>query len=837
MRTAGRSVAVLAAAAVFGASAFTAPAVEPISPRINFPERRWSVLEDYLLSVVEGPDGRLWRQVEAAGPRFLEPDPRRQIEAAFATQSPYVIPWKLVLLDSSGRAWFNDGENHFHGYDGRRWLEVPAGFDRDSYNNEGCATRGAFQNSLRPTSVGAVTFINSHRGIHRIEGERWTYHRIAENSELGGTNIAVSSDGRHAAAYFGRHPRFHYLDGEQWRISDELMPSNHNQINQLVVQNDGTVWLLDYLGRLRRFREGKDVTDDAPPKAIAALIERLGSSKFAEREAADESIRKLATIFDGELHEALRRTNDAEIRRRLGNILATGRGETIPHPSFTRFGPAIITGVVGLTADPSGTIYLAAPTIIDDRMQVRTGVIMLKPDGASRLLEGAELTEAFTGECEAVLAPDGKGAWMSRGIYKPIAYLDFDAGRFTDELPDARHWHVLAVDAEGRVLASVDPMFYFRRDTRVMAFDRRIPDARRRLENVTLPESTTAVMVSDDEILAGGDRCEMRYRFSTRQWTRVAEEEAESPAWRPKNLSFQDHYDADEPYFDFEQLDSSAYEGPLCSAHDRRGRRWFASPGFDTAQVLIRVEDRTISVAEELARQGEPAEKATLIGRLGDGSRMLLRVWKNEPYQQRLIIAEIDDGKLRFETLPRHLEISPAHMPWAVNDADGSLWLSSRNVSEHCLDKYELVELYSTRITPRGVAKEPSYSGWPWLRDRSGNVWFGPEPGSGGTFGIHRDGRLLQEIRFPQTDHVLKLLSTAPGSVYAFISGGLLHLKADGPGFTNYRPAEFYDVGPFPGTSLDAREIGDGWIAVATIPQGSPGFLSFHLIKLPNTDP
>jgi hypothetical protein len=241
-----------------------------------------------------------------------------------------------------------------------------------------------------------------------------------------------------------------------------------------------------------------------------------------------------------------------------------------------------------------------------------------------------------------------------------------------------------------------------------------------------------------------------------------------------------------------------------------------------------------LAVCEAIAARGEPEDRSALIGRLDGGKRMLVQVWKNgAPGPPRLLLAEFDDGKLRFEPLKKKLHMTLPYDMWAVNDNDGSLWISSRNVLEHCLSAYVEPELYSSRITSSGVAERPADSGWPWLRDRAGNIWFGPQRDAVGSFQLRRNGRLVQEINFPDTDRVLGLVAPVQGSVYAFVSGGLLHLKAEGPDFKNYRPAEFYDIGPFTRTYLHARDLGDGWIAVSTRPQQQHHYASNYLFKLP----
>jgi hypothetical protein len=58
------------------------------------------------------------------------------------------------------------------------------------------------------------------------------------------------------------------------------------------------------------------------PKAMAALIEKLGSSEFAEREAASKELATLAPAAVDQLREAIGKSDSPEVRARLGVILS-----------------------------------------------------------------------------------------------------------------------------------------------------------------------------------------------------------------------------------------------------------------------------------------------------------------------------------------------------------------------------------------------------------------------------------------------------------------------------------------------------------------------------------
>jgi hypothetical protein len=73
---------------------------------------------------------------------------------------------------------------------------------------------------------------------------------------------------------------------------------------------------------LRLVTAGVKPVASADPKVVTELIEKLGSSEFAEREGASKDLAAFAPAALDQLREAAGKSNSPEVRDRLGAILS-----------------------------------------------------------------------------------------------------------------------------------------------------------------------------------------------------------------------------------------------------------------------------------------------------------------------------------------------------------------------------------------------------------------------------------------------------------------------------------------------------------------------------------
>lgn len=279
---------------------------------------------------------------------------------------------------------------------------------------------------------------------------------------------------------------------------------------------------------------------------------------------------------------------------------------------------------------------------------------------------------------------------------------------------------------------------------------------------------------------------------------------------------------------------------PYTRARDAAGRLWSTERkmglwGFPNDNVHVDVEGQHLSMADALQEAGRPEVFSRIFGALGRGKRIIVCAWAEKSANTGVLyLADIHEGRIRLQKVPRHPNVFPDDPPMRLNDSDGSLWISARLLQDYCIPGFSLVESYSFRVGENGIDRQPVDCGRPLLLDHAGNVWFERDEGVTCTFELHRNGRLVQELTIPHTDRIAGLVTHRRGSVYAFVSGGLLHLQAEGPEFNDYKPAELYELTGIRGRVSDIMEVGRDWIAVYTTEEDySEKQAPFHLVKLP----
>ena len=106
--------------------------------------------------------------------------------------------------------------------------------------------------------------------------------------------------------------------------------------------------------------------------------------------------------------------------------------------------------------------------------------------------------------------------------------------------------------------------------------------------------------------------------------------------------------------------------------------------------------------------------------------------------------------------------------------------------------------------------------------------------GSIDAFHVCRDGETVQKLQIPGCDEHTPLLSDAPGSVYAWTAVGLAHLRADPPGYDDYRLSRVYSPEGVFGRRVATAFSRQGYIVAVTCVEGPPQEYFLHLIDLPD---
>ena len=151
-------------------------------------------------------------------------------------------------------------------------------------------------------------------------------------------------------------------------------------------------------------------------------------------------------------------------------------------------------------------------------------------------------------------------------------------------------------------------------------------------------------------------------------------------------------------------------------------------------------------------------------------------------------IGQVNDGKLTFIEAP-----SATHrngLPLGTRESDGSLWMAA-SVYSSSSTSVRLMDQLALRLGQNGQAQEIQGCGWPMLVDESGKVWLGRTLQSPqNKLVLWRGGKIVQRLEVPGTSCVHSLFSDKPGSVFAWSTMGLIHLKSEGD--SGYRVAKTY---------------------------------------------
>ncbi|MGC3971991.1 MAG: hypothetical protein QM775_33010 [Pirellulales bacterium] len=752
------------------------------------PESRWDVLPDWVYEAYVDHGGRLWTR----GRRNIQ-DPRLDeglelIEAAYAAKSPQLAGVRFALFDEQQRAWFYDSaQRRLIGYDGRQWIVRKLADGDQIIRNEHygrCPTWNQFSDPRCNHSSAGVCWFIEVRGVHRFDGRDWTFRQvIAEGDKAphAGVRLAVSPDGKSALAYLDdRGPAHLYREDGTWETFELPRTAADRSIRQLLLTNDHVVWYLTASGRLRS--QNVDPKAPAPADPLAELIANLGASKFAAREDAEASLKSLLPDVMERLKAELADARDAEVRHRLQRLLAVPTPARNGSSQLSAFAGTMIVDPVGLYHDRRGRIFLAARKVIASAGPPTAGLVVVEPDGTSRVIRSDAPIDGLASPDSArstppLLLADGRSASVpGSNSGEPAHLLDLASGSVRERLPDARYGTLCAIDPAGRVYARGN-------GHSVMVFDSRKPDDRIALRPEQTPEQANFVGVAGDGGIWINDRRDVLQRFNGRTWSPMSE-----PAQRPEGVSVGFFGQSNVQWLKGNGgvgiaigRDCRLYDADRLLATDRdlkklilenrtaivAGFQYARGPDFDRFESLQLVVDAdgdiwlhqervlwVLGKTEWHAVNGmlprpslvqEFFTVAAVGGRVyaSDGNRNLL-------YPDSFLLDYVA-GRIEARPAPRTTDIRDPQR--ASHDLWGGLWVSGNTVFPD--DKRHQFGQWTFRIDHGGTVQTFQSAGTPLLVDSWNQTWlrrFANQPRH--LVGVWRDGRPVQTIAAPGTDEI-----------------------------------------------------------------------------------
>jgi hypothetical protein len=783
-------------------------------------------------TVVVGPDGRVWYQLDSDPKGRPRLEIRAALEAEYRHAAPQISGATLALLEPDGRAWFYASKGReLWGYDGKNWIEHWADVDTRFVGR--CPTRGELFDNLCNRFVGGKVWFRDERGVHVFDGKSWHYRAIGPPmnrvSEL--PRFAVSPNGKFAVALAHKYPTtFNGLKNpdvwlwddrsESWQKRQFTWNDAQNPVGTFLITDDGTLWCTQ-AGMLRKFLLG---TADDVLNRVPMLIDQLDDDNFETREKAQAALATIAEQIQPQVAAALEATQSPEKKRRLTALLDQIREFTLrlsfqPGQGQT-FGDYYVPSARNLFQDNAGARYVFSSSILDDKVQSHKGFIVVKPDGSTKMFSikpGSKSLEAGAELCPSpILTPRGDVMWISgAALGKPfISRFDLSSGQITAEVNDSSYHVIRAVDEKDHVFAA--KRIYSPADNRdevMVLFSPEIPEgqgALRRERHAAEPQYA----VAPDGVIWANRRGEGLLRYDGEEWQVV-----DPPAGRVAVpiLAGCDGYilcRRDNDDYCLFRNKQFVYSGPLKKLVARQ-RAEFATafpPSFepaphsshlwitsDAAKNIWMSDNHTVSVfcryewldttdairATKLQFNGTGPGK---VSALGDGNKVYFNC----------LLADVSDDRVNISKT----SLTPQCLTGAVGipDREGGLWLpgypSKRTVENR-------TECRTYHVTGQGTVEEVPLSAWPVLVDKSENLWLSEIIDHRPTnhFYIWRDGALRQEVTIREAAGHHLLFSDKPESVFVWTSLGLHHLLADAAG-------EFQQDDIFPLPELHATGSG-----------------------------
>jgi len=828
----------------------------PVVPAADAPAERRTSFARSVDKVCVAHDGRLWSQLAW---RF-DPEPtltecKQLLERQFHEPAPRATNLHFALFDDRGRAWFYaDGQRLLLGYDGKRWIERRAG-PGVRFIGE-CSTAGQFLHGGSNRSIAGVQWFLDGNGIHRFDGEQWSYETFeppkpaarGERASPANPWLAVSPDGRHVVASIWQSGRLRVYHEGRW--TERPIPHADPQgVGSLVVTNGGHVWRLTPSSQLRVF----SLSDDIPAieRRFPKLLAELAAAEYDRREAATLELIQLANYSKDRVEGAWKEATDPEVRRRLERVIRTV-AQAAESRGIQLFAGRELTSPRYLAQDARDRLFVAADKVFggDD---ARPGVIVADSEGQSRVLRNAAVTTSirphFAMQPQAIAAPAGDRLWIScLGTSRGACLFDLADDRVVDELGDARFGFLQAVDRDGKV--------YVTASSSVMVVNPHAPDTRTPLRVIASPWEIDFLRVADDGAVWAHRTDGDLVRFDGRDWRMMQSvdthairfaagadgvvlvgSESETFLYRHDRLVdrgdsakelVRKHRDMLADTFARARIRAETDYGQMSLAVDRDRNIWFRSG--ETVEILQ--GERWVAIGGALVRDGAKQDECLMMAAAGDGGRIL--VSGSFIDRDQTFLGGFREGRLGFRRIPQ--AVLGYDTTNGLRERDGALWIAAETARGYGDGSGgRVINGYlALRYEGAGDPTEIKNGGWPILVDQSQNVWLHRGYARGDhRLTVWRDGRIAQELELPETDTIGAAFSDRPGSVYAWTATGLQHLVADDPEQPTWRPGRVYSIDgvPFTISRIDYSKL--GYVVVDGARELPGRSRRVHLVELP----
>jgi len=355
---------------------------------------RWELLPESVNSVVVGPDGRTWFQLDGELKDRSDAGLRASLEREYRHPSPQIVGARIALIEPGGRAWFYVNQaREVWGFDGQKWVDRKAQTGSSFVGR--CPTKGQLFDNLVNRATAGKVWLREEQGIHLFDGTNWIYQAICPplNTVPAIPRFAVSPDGKYAVAITPktpdrrpdmREPDLWVLEDKdtEWKKRDITWPDK-NVVTSFGVTDEGVLHCVFQSGVLWSFPVL--AASDARRQANEWIPE-LEHDLFEARQMAFQKLRNIAVLIRPELEAAQKNSKSREMTQWLETLLqdvtldSSNRGKINAGAIGTRFGPLVIRNSKAIFQDNRGGLCLFADQISQDSKTSIGGLAILHPD-------------------------------------------------------------------------------------------------------------------------------------------------------------------------------------------------------------------------------------------------------------------------------------------------------------------------------------------------------------------------------------------------------------------------------------------------------------------------
>ena len=429
---------------------------------------RWQFYPSDVVGVQFDSTGRPWFELD--GTASIE-QIKRQVEQAWALQSPWVRGARILLFDSSGKIWLCPSPDLLLAYDqrSRYWIEHPA-VQPD--------TDHAICGPAIEDNRGRI-FIGDRAGCHVFDQGKWGYQpfyelNVRRNLYFGDTRqfyipmFAQDARGRVYAwsqwGWDGCTGTIGFWLHEQGRWQQMMTGAGPKggHMSATVPLPGGQVLVCPETGAVSIMRVDMDDPTDA--QQVRQDIDLLATDDFRRRRDAERRIIDRGPHVLPRLRDALPSAKSPEQRTRLEQAIAVlERKPTEPQINGFKLSNARYLG-----RDGRGEVLLWADTVGPDGRAGRTAAWIVTRTG-----DVSPAPEPVTDWAPQSVFADSKGRLFMTHYKKGLGVLDRGKFAVLTDATDVPLDSILGEDKNGRV--------YVRNRWQIAALDLDAPDTRRAL--------------------------------------------------------------------------------------------------------------------------------------------------------------------------------------------------------------------------------------------------------------------------------------------------------------------------------------------------------------------